>query len=99
MSSRPTAVIPDRARSFPTLTAVQVERIAAHGRLRTVRAGELLVEQGDPKASFFVVKTALLEAVRPSVAGETVIVTLGPGQFNGESNMISGRRSVVRLRA
>jgi thioredoxin reductase (NADPH) len=29
---------------------------------------------------------------------ETVIVTHGPGQFTGEANLITGRRSLARLR-
>ena len=31
---------------FPTLTAAQIRRIATHGRARSVRPGEVLVEQG-----------------------------------------------------
>src|SRR6266436_5824492 len=31
---------------FPTLTSVQIERVATHGRRRAVRSGEVLVEQG-----------------------------------------------------
>ena len=36
---------PDRI--FPTLTPEQVSRIAAHGRRRSTRRGEVLVEVGD----------------------------------------------------
>jgi thioredoxin reductase (NADPH) len=75
-----------------------VQRIAAHGRVRATRAGEILVEQGDKEAAFFVIKAGAVEAVRPYGAVETVIIVLGPGQFTGESNMISGRRAVARLR-
>lgn len=97
MSTRPTAYIPDPARTFPTLTPAQIARITAHGRVRATERGEVLSEQGD-KSAFYVVRTGAIEAVRPSGATETLINVLGPGQFTGESNMISGRRAVVRLR-
>src|SRR5712692_4619168 len=66
---------------FPTLTPAQIRRIAAHGRARSVRTGEVLVEQGDKSIPFFVVISGELEAVRPSCAHETLITIVRPGQF------------------
>ncbi|MEW5915276.1 MAG: FAD-dependent oxidoreductase [Gemmatimonadota bacterium] len=83
---------------FPTLTREQVARIAAHGRVRPVSVGDVLVEQGDSSVPFFVVTTAEVEVVRPSAAGDTRIVVHTAGQFSGEVNMLAGRRSLVRLR-
>ena len=57
---------------FPTLTSVQIERVATHGRRRAVRSGEVLVEQGDRAIPFFVVITGELQAVRPTCAIETL---------------------------
>jgi thioredoxin reductase (NADPH) len=37
--------------------------------------------------------------VRPSGAAETLITIHGPGEFTGEVNMLSGRRTLVRMRA
>jgi len=85
--------------TFPTLTPAQVERIAAHGRVRPILAGEVLVEAGQPVIPFFLVKAGRLEAVRPSGTGETRIVEQGPGQFTGEVTMLSGRRALARIRA
>jgi thioredoxin reductase len=34
-------------RVFPTLTPAQMARVAAHGRTRAVRHGEVLIEPGD----------------------------------------------------
>src|SRR5262245_42962913 len=83
---------------FPTLTSRQVSRIEAHGRRRPTTRGEVLVEVGDRAFPFFVVLTGELEAVRPSEATETLIVRCHPGQFSGESNVISGRPAITRLR-
>ena len=84
---------------FPTLTPEQVARVAAHGRTRAVRAGEVLVEAGDTAVPFFVVMAGQVEVTRPSAAGAEIVTTHGPGGFTGETNMISGRRSLARLRA
>jgi thioredoxin reductase (NADPH) len=84
---------------FPTLTSMQIERIAAHGRRRTVRSGEVLVEQGDRAIPFFVVISGELEAVRPTCATETLITVVRVGQFTGEINTLSGRRALARIRA
>jgi thioredoxin reductase (NADPH) len=84
---------------FPTLTPAQIARVAAHGTVRPVRSGEVLFEAGDHGVPFFVVKAGRVEMVRPTGATETLVVAHGPGQFTGEVNMLSGRRSLVRARA
>src|SRR3954470_1841942 len=98
-SVRPAAATVARPeRVFPTLTAQQVSRVAAHGRRRATVLGEVLVEGGDRTIPFFVVVSGELQVVRPSDAAETLIVAHRAGQFSGEVNMISGRRSVARVR-
>ncbi|HEY0555347.1 MAG TPA: FAD-dependent oxidoreductase [Thermoanaerobaculia bacterium] len=83
---------------FPTLTPAQIARIAAHGAVRQVRQGEALFDVGDHPVPFFVVIRGRLEVVRPSGGVETLVTNHGPGQFTGEVNMLSGRRSLVRTR-
>ena len=84
---------------FPKLTPAQIDRIAAHGRIRSVQPGEVLIEQGDTSVPFFVVITGEVEIVRPFDAYETLVTVHGPGEFTGEVNMLSRRRSLVRARA
>jgi len=91
-SSRPDHV-------FPTLTAAQIARIAAHGRVRSIQRGEVLVEAGDKVVPFFVVQAGEIQIVRPTGATESLIVVHGPGQFTGEATMLSGRRALLRARA
>src|SRR5215471_13180254 len=79
---------------FPTLTAAQIARIAAHGRRRATSTGEVLVDAGDPVVPFFVVVSGEVQVVRPSGAAETLIVTHHAGQFSGEASLITGRRSL-----
>jgi thioredoxin reductase (NADPH) len=85
-------------RIFPKLTPDQIRRVASQGRIRSVRPGEVLIEQGDRTVPFFVVKTGEVEIVRPFGTSETTITVHGSGGFTGEVNMISGRRSLVRAR-
>ena len=83
-------------RLFPTLTGAQVARIAAHGRRRAIARGEQLIDVGDRSVPFFVLVVGEVQIIRPSAAGDTLIVTHRAGQFTGEANMITGRRTLVR---
>jgi thioredoxin reductase (NADPH) len=94
-----TTGLPQSERMFPTLKSAQIERIAAHGHVRPFARGDILFEQGESDIPFFVVKSGRVDIVRPSDAGEAPVTSHGPGQFTGEVNMLSGRRSLVRARA
>ncbi len=83
-------------RIFPKLTPDQIRRVAAQGRLRSVQPGEVLIEQGDREVPFFVVISGEVEIVRPCGTSETIITAHGSGEFTGEVNMLSGRRSLIR---
>src|SRR5262245_39637432 len=83
--------------TFPTLTSAQRARVAAHGSRRTVRAGEVLVEAGDPMVPFFLVAAGRLEIVRPQGSAAMLVAVVGPGQFTGEVTMLSGRRALARI--
>jgi thioredoxin reductase (NADPH) len=83
---------------FPTLTPAQLRRIAAPGLARAVQSGEVLVEPGDRAVPVFVVVSGELETVRPSSGAETLVTTVGPGQFTGEVNTLAGRPALFRQR-
>ncbi|MGA8533690.1 MAG: cyclic nucleotide-binding domain-containing protein [Candidatus Tumulicola sp.] len=83
---------------FPALTEAQVRRVAAHGKVRAIARGEVLVEQGQNPFPFFVVVSGELESVRPSATAETIVAVFGPGQFTGEVNTLSGRRALFQTR-
>ena len=85
-------------RVFPVLTPHQVAQVAPHGRRRTTSRGEVLIEVGDKNLPMFLVASGGLEILRPSGTTETTIITLGPGQFSGDTNLITGRRSLARIR-
>jgi thioredoxin reductase (NADPH) len=92
-------ITPERAAlMFPVLSAAQIARIAAHGSVRQTAPGEILIEAGSQNLRFFVLKSGHIEVIRPAPTGDTVILTFGPAEFTGETNMLSGRRSLVRVR-
>jgi len=84
---------------FPTLTPVQVARIAAHGRVRKVRPGDVLVEVNEQLPRIFVVVSGQLQIVRVTGETEEPVAVFRTGQFTGELNLLSGRRVLVRIRA
>jgi thioredoxin reductase (NADPH) len=86
-------------RIYPTLTAAQIARIAAHGRPRPVKASEVLVQPGEPTARLFVVIAGRIDVLRPSAGGEDLVVSFGPGMFTGEVTMLSGRPGLAQIRA
>ncbi len=87
-----------REQMFPRLTPAQIERLGGCGQARRVAAGEVLFDSGDQNTEFFVVLQGAIELLRPAMAHDERIVTLGPGEFTGEINMLSGRRSLVQAR-
>jgi thioredoxin reductase (NADPH) len=102
MSNTPRGLPPTSSRVqdiFPKLTPAQIRRVSAHGRIRALQAGEVLVEHGDSAVPFFVVVSGELEIMRPFGATETLVTVHGPGQFTGELNTLSGRRTFFRVRA
>ncbi|HEY8165778.1 MAG TPA: FAD-dependent oxidoreductase [Gemmatimonadaceae bacterium] len=84
---------------FPRLTPAQIARIAEHGRVRTVKAGETLRQAGDPTTSLYVITSATLELVTQSPGSEQIGAVFEPGTFTGELSMLSGRPSLAKVRA
>lgn len=84
--------------AFPTLTPAQMARVAARGSARPTRAGEVLIAAGDRGVPFFLLTAGRVEIVRPCGDDETLVAVHERGQFTGEVNMLSGRRSLVLAR-
>jgi thioredoxin reductase (NADPH) len=95
---KPQNELQDNPALFPTLTAAQLERIAACGTTRNIDAGTTVVEQGDATMPFIVVLSGELEILRPAAGGEEIVATHKAGNFFGDIIMLSGRRSMVIAR-
>ncbi len=86
------------AQMFPTLTEAQTSRIATHGRTRRVEQGATLVQPGELATRCYVVLSGALEVVGAFGRHEDIVTVVGPRQFTGEVNMLSGRPVFVRIR-
>jgi len=94
----PSPRAPRAEQMFPTLTAEQMERIAARGRVRHMQPGEFLFRAGDQNFPFFAIRSGQIEVVQTTKEHETVVATHGAGQFTGEVNMLSARASLAAAR-
>jgi thioredoxin reductase (NADPH) len=97
MRQLPTLSPERREQLFPKLANAHIERIASVGRKREVAKGEMLIKQGEV-APFFLITSGRLDIIQPTDQGELTIVQHEPGQFTGELNMLTGRRSLVCAR-
>src|SRR5262252_5168331 len=88
---------PDAALMFPTLTSAQIARIASHGVTRAITRGEVLIEGGQTRVPFFVLKAGEIEVTRPSGLGDLLVAVLCPAQFTGDVSMILDRPAQMRL--
>jgi thioredoxin reductase (NADPH) len=87
-----------RDQVFPKLTSLQIARLEAHGNRIDTRAGEVLVEPGDPHRKLLVVLSGSLEIALPGVRGEALLTVLVPGDFTGEMSTLRGVPGFVRIR-
>jgi len=87
------------AKALPGLT--DAERIAASSQLRrlTAKAGEAVIRQGEVADRFYIVSDGTLEVVHEADGTETILTTLGPGQFFGEIGLLAGRTRTATVRA
>ncbi len=94
--SVPAAVIDN---AFPSLTPAQLARVEQHGTRRAMIQGEVMISSGDRNVPFFVVVSGELQVVRTANEIETIVTAHTAGKFSGEVNMLSGRPSLVTMRA
>src|ERR1700743_2864738 len=95
MSSLPTLSTPIAdLETRPVLTSVEIDRARPYGRVRQADLGEILYRPGEVGRPCFILLSATLEIVQPSVDGERPVFHLFPGMFTGEAGMIAGQRAV-----
>ena len=85
--------------AFPKLDAAQIARLLPFGKARSAAAGEVLFDQGDSARGVFVLIEGTVEIVDPTREGEIIVTVHEAGEFTGEVDVLSGRRSLVRGRA
>jgi thioredoxin reductase (NADPH) len=84
---------------FPALSDGQIARLSAFGQQRHVEAREIVFDLGDASRGVFLVLEGSIEIANVTKDREDVLRVLHRGEFTGEVNQLSGRRSLVRCRA
>ena len=85
---------------FSELGRRDLERLSKLMVPRSVKAGEVIIKEGDQAAGFFVISAGKVEVVRGvDSADAQVLNTLGPGDFFGEMALFEGFPRVASVRA
>ena len=99
MSSSPSFGAPNvDTQIWPVLTDAEINRARPYGRVRQGELGEILYRPGDVGASCFILLSATVQIVQPSIQGERLVTNHCPGTFTGEAGMIAGQRTLVLAR-
>jgi CRP-like cAMP-binding protein len=74
------------------LPAESLERLASVARRRTYRRGQVIVHEGDPGDSLYVLESGRVKVLSYAGSGrETIFDILGPGECFGELSLIDGQ--------
>jgi len=94
MSKRAAPVTTESLRRVPyfvSLPTIELSRLAAQCSMRSLDAGEVLFEEGQPCRGLFIVADGLIEIRQISLRGrEQVFHTEGPGATLGEAPLFDG---------
>ncbi|MGW6330913.1 FAD-dependent oxidoreductase [Nocardia rhamnosiphila] len=84
---------PDELGAFPRLTEDQVATLEAGGARRPVRAGEVLIREGEPSRDFFVILSGKVAIIDEGEGGSErrILRVHGPGRFLGELGLLEGQ--------
>jgi cAMP-dependent protein kinase regulator len=74
---------------YSALEPAVLELLLGAQKLRELKAGETVVEQGEEGKEAYVVARGVLNVVRDNDAGNTLLAVLGPGAIFGEMALVS----------
>ena len=84
---------------FAGLDDASLERLAETTEPMQVPAGELLIREGDPGDSMYVVTSGELEVTKRAGTSELPLARVGPGAIQGEMAALEGRPRTASVRA
>jgi thioredoxin reductase (NADPH) len=85
----------DRDVAFPVLSAADQAALTARGKLREMRAGEILWKEGDRNLCFNLVLEGAVEITGHQKGVPQTVVIHHAGQFTGDVDVVSGRAVLV----
>ncbi len=84
---------------FRSLDDAGREAFLRRGQLMLFPAGTVIVREGDPGDSFFVIDQGVVEVVTQSTAGEISLTTLQRGAFFGEVSVLTSAMRTATVTA
>lgn len=87
---------PDDPTLFPRLTAAQTEQMAERAETRSFSPGEILFEQGERDASFYVVLSGAVDIIDSQPDGDHYFTQCQAGTFIGDISMFTGEPTLAR---
>jgi len=97
-SSSQVDMISEKDIAFPRLTDAQIASLEPRGRRRAVRAGEVLIAEGDRGFGCYVVLNGAIEMFESSRGDPHTIVVHEQQQFTGDVDLLAGRAAIVTAR-
>ncbi|HWW85637.1 MAG TPA: cyclic nucleotide-binding domain-containing protein, partial [Vicinamibacterales bacterium] len=85
----------ERETAFPQLTDAQIDLLRPGGRVRDVKAGDVLFAEGDRGFSFYVVLDGAVEIIEHSRGVAHTVTVHEPKEFTGDVDMLTGRVVLV----
>lgn len=85
---------------FAGFGSAELKRLARNLYPRQYQKGEVILKEGEEAAGFYIVSSGQVEVVK-DLGGprETVLATLGPGDFFGETALLDGYPRTASIRA
>ena len=85
--------------TFPEAPSPVLEREVERMRVRHFIAGEVIIREGDPAESVFILTRGEAKATQRTPEGERDLATIGPGEIFGEIAIMSGTARNATVRA
>ncbi|TAK52367.1 MAG: Crp/Fnr family transcriptional regulator [Betaproteobacteria bacterium] len=83
-----------RSQRAETLSPAEVQALAAHAVTRTFPKGAVILNEGDPADSLYIIVSGRVKVFVADTDGrEIVLLTQGPGEYFGEMMLDEGPRS------
>jgi thioredoxin reductase (NADPH) len=87
---------PDNCGAFPKLSDEQIAALGEYGQRRPMRAGEVLIREGERTRDFFVILAGKVAVVQGYDTPEAHLIRVhGPGRFLDELSLLTGQPSFV----
>lgn len=85
---------------FSVLPETDLESIVQAARIETYKSGEVIVKEGDTTGGLFIISEGQAEVItKAGTAEQTLLATLGSGEFFGEMSIIDDHPRTATVRA